>query len=108
MMTEVHVSPEFQNDLISIADYAVFLTNDSEAAARIVSGLLDTADQLAVFPRSGKKLFLPGGLDSGFRCIVYKRYLIVYRIQNDEVYILRAVHSAQDHMRILFPGAGEK
>ena len=70
---------------------------------KLTESLLDAVDQLAVFPRMGKKLYLPGGEDSGYRCVVHKQYMIVYIVREETVYVARIVHTSQDYLRRLFP-----
>ena len=102
-MAKILISPEFRNDLIGISDYLSFLTDDPERVDKLTESLLDAVDQLAVFPRMGKKLYLPGGEDSGYRCVVHKQYMIVYIVREETVYVARIVHTSQDYLRRLFP-----
>ena len=64
---------------------------------------MDATDILAKYPESGARVFLPGGLDSGYRFVVFEEYLAIYQIRFNEVYIARAVNVKQDYMRVLFP-----
>ena len=72
----------------------------SEEKAR---GILDAAERLADFPESGKRVFLPGGLDSGYRFLVFESWVVVYRIWRQEVQVARVIPAALDYMRVLFP-----
>ena len=103
MRYNVRYSPEFLNDLLQIGDYIESQFCDPAAADRITSGIMDTTERLAEYPESGARVFLPGGLDSGYRFVTFGEYLAVYRTQFNEVYIVRAVHAKQDYMRVLFP-----
>ena len=103
MRAKVNYSPEFLNDLFRISDYIESQFYDPDAADRITFGIVDATDHLADFPESGAPIFLPGGLDSGYRFVIFQGYLAVYQIRFDEVYVARAVHEKEDYMRILFP-----
>lgn len=103
MRYEIHYSPEFLNDLFEIGDYIESQFRDPDAADRITNGIVDATDVLAAYPETGARIFLPGGLDSGYRFVVFRGYLAVYRIQPGGVYVARAVHEKQDYMRVLFP-----
>ena len=98
----VRYSPEFLNDLDDIADY-IAVEYGADAAERITNGIVDAADILAEYPESGQKVFLPNGIDSGYRFVMYGNYLAVYRFQFNEAYVVRAVRTRQDYMRVLFP-----
>ena len=103
MRAKVNYSPEFLNDLFRISDYIESQFHDADAADRITSGIVNATDHLADFPESGAPIFLPGGLDSGYRFVIFQGYLAVYQIRYNEVYVARAVHEKEDYMRILFP-----
>ncbi len=103
MRYNVHYSPEFLNDLDNIADYNVSEFCDPAAAERITNGIVDATVILEEYPESGRKVFLPNGMDSGYRFVVYRDYVAVYRFEWNEVYVARAVNVRQEYMRILFP-----
>ena len=64
---------------------------------------MDATDILSDYPETGAKIFLPGGLDSGYRFVTFEDYLAIYQIRFNEVYIARAFNVRQDYMRVLFP-----
>ena len=103
MSHTIQYSPEFQRDLDDIWDYIVLEFANPDAADRIADGILDAVRILADFPYSGRKVLLPGGMDSGYRFVVFEAYVIVYRIHGNHVQVARVVHSALDYMRSLFP-----
>lgn len=103
MRCEVRYSPEFLNDLFEIGDYIESKLKNPAAADHITAGIMDATDGLADYPERGPRLFLPGGLDSGYRYVVFQSYLAIYRALPDGVYVVRAVHERQDYMRMLFP-----
>ena len=103
MRYRINYSPEFLDDLFEIGDYIESQFHNPEAAERVTNGIIDTTDILADYPGTGARVFLPGGLDSGYRFVAFQGYLAVYRLQPGEIYIARAVHEKQDYMRVLFP-----
>ena len=103
MRYSVQFSPQFLRDLYEIEDYITYTFHDPQAAQRITDGIVNATDILADYPETGARIFLPGGLDSGYRFVIYQGYLAIYAIRPDGVYIVRAVHEKQDYMRILFP-----
>lgn len=103
MRCNVRYSPAFLDDLMRIEEYIKTQFHDPDAAARVTDGILDATEALAGCPESGARVFLPGGLDSGYRFVIYKGWLAVYTLRSGEVCVARAVHEKQDYMRVLFP-----
>ena len=103
MHYNLNYSPAFLEDLYQIGDYIETQFQNPAAADRITTGIMDATDVLAEFPETGAKVFLPGGLDSGYRYVVFEDYLAIYQIRFQEVYIARAINKRQDYMRVLFP-----
>lgn len=103
MRYDLRYSPAFLEDLYQIADYIETQFRNPAAADRITDGIVNATENLASFPETGNAIYLPGGLDSGYRYVVFEHYLAIYQIRFQEVYILRAVHERQDYMRVLFP-----
>lgn len=99
----VDYSPEFRRDLDNIWNYIVSEYQDTDAAERMTNGIVDMTEILFTFPFSGQPIFLPGGMDSGYRFLVFEAYVIVYRVLHDSVQVSRTVHSSADYMRVLFP-----
>ena len=103
MQYKINYSPAFLDDLFQIGDYIEIQFHNPPAADRITNGIMDATDILAEYPETGAKIFLPGGLDSGYRFVTFEDYLAIYQIKFNEVYIARAVNVRQDYMRVRFP-----
>ena len=103
MQYRVEYSPEFQRDLDDIWSYIVSEFKNVDTAERIIDGILDATEILFTYPFSGQQVFLPGGMDSGHRILVFEAYVIVYRVLHNSVQVVRAVHSSLDYMRVMFP-----
>ncbi len=103
MQYRVEYSPEFLRDLDEIWVYIYQEYQNPDAAERITNGIVDTTEILLTFPYSGRVVYLPGGMDSGYRILVFEGYVISYRVFQDVVQVTRAVSSLQDYMRVLFP-----
>ena len=103
MQYRVDYSPEFQRDLDDIWNHIVSEYQDADAAERITNGIVDATEILFTFPLSGQAVFLPGGMDSGYRILVFESYVIVYRVFHDTVQVSRTVHASADYMRVMFP-----
>ncbi len=101
MQCKVKYSPEFQNDLDKIWEYIALELSNLSAADDIVPGLLDVTEKLYENPEAGRRIFLPGGMESGYRFVIYKQYLAIYCIREKDVLVLRAVHTLQDYIRTI-------
>ena len=102
-MAKVRYSPEFLRDLQRMEDYISYEMFDPDSAVETRNGLLSKTDTLETFPERGIPLHLPDGTFTGYRGVLYKNYIAVYRVVGDEAEVTRAAHTSQDYMRIVFP-----
>lgn len=78
-------------DLDAIHD---FIARDSpHYATRCVERLIEAVDPLADLPRVGR--IVPEG-DGRHREIIEPPYRILYRVEGDQIYIVRVIHGARD------------
>lgn len=77
-------------DLLAIADY--LSDRDSAAASRFVDLAEATASLLERFPRSGRPL--AGARD--VRTMAFGRWILIYRVEEDLVRVLRVVDGSRD------------
>lgn len=104
MPGKVEYSPRAIRDLDEIWDYIDKNLGNTDAAQRIVSGIMDSIDSIAAFPKSGPKLIFEDVPESGYRFIVYKHYMDFYRLKPDDtLYVDRIVYGRRDYMSLLFP-----
>jgi len=90
-MVKVIWSPVARRDLEAIADY---IAADSPARAGVfVDRLIDAAEQLAQFPRSGRIIPEVGDPDS--REMIFGAYRVMYHVETDAVIIASIVHGAR-------------
>lgn len=91
-MGKVIWSPSALEDVNSIAE---FISRDSvDQAALFVVRLLEATDRLQGYPRSGR--VIPEIGNQSCREIIYGSYRIMYRLENDDVWITGIVHGARD------------
>jgi len=104
MQSKIEYSPRALKDLDEIWDYIEVELCNPSAAQNTVDGIMDRVDGIASFPESGSKLEFENGLNSGYRYVVFKKYLAFYRLKPDDVvYVDRVIYGGRDYMRILFP-----
>lgn len=91
-MGKVIWSPSALNDIDAIAEH---IARDSiDRAALFVSRISETTDQLQKFPLSG--CVIPEIGDKSCREIIYGSYRIMYRVEDNDVWVTGVVHGARD------------
>jgi addiction module RelE/StbE family toxin len=84
-----------RSSLDDVDQIAQFISRDSpDQAALFVARLIEAADRLALFPRSGRVIPEIGGEDC--RQVIYGDYRILYRVQGGDVWITAVLHGARD------------
>lgn len=100
MSKKIHFSKHFLIDLEKIGDYITEQISN-KTALKVTDEILASLKILYEYPKAGQILFLPDGFISGYRYLVCKKYIIFYKIINDEVFIARVFHQKQDYISIL-------
>ena len=87
---QIRWTPAAVNDLETIADY--LCDNAPERAAELVRQIYESPDRLTRFPRVGR-----AGRRHGTRELIVNSlpYVIVYRLTDEAIHILRVLHGAQ-------------
>jgi len=81
------------DDLSGIKDY---IARDSTYYAdKFVDEVFNTVEQLEVLPRSGR--MVPERYSPDFREITHGSYRIIYRIIDDDVYIVTMIHGRRNY-----------
>lgn len=47
-------------------------------------------------------MYLENDVNSGYRYVHYKNYVVFYMVKNDDVYIVRILHRLQNYVSQLF------
>ncbi len=90
-MHHVRILPSANIDLIEIADY--LYSRNVSAADRILDAINERIENLRKLPLSGP---LRDDLSPGLRYFVEKDYLVFYRVEDEEVHIIRVLHGKRD------------
>jgi len=91
-MGKVTWAPSALEDVNSIAEY---IARDSvDQAALFVLRLFEATDRLQKFPLSGR--VIPEIGKQSCREIIYGSYRIMYRLDNNEVWITGVIHGARN------------
>ena len=91
-MAQVIWAPSALDDIAAIAEY---IARDSpDVASLFIRRLMEATDRLQDFPLSGR--IIPEIDEPDAREIIYGAYRIMYRVNEDEVWITGVVHGARD------------
>ena len=101
-MIEIKYSVESRNDLAKIKEYISEEFDNPTAAARMVAHITKRIRELKQFPEMGALLSSIVDIESNYRFLVCKNYLAFYRVEGNEVYIVRVIYGGRDYISILF------
>ena len=91
-MGQVIWAPSALDDADEIAK---FIARDSKSrAGLLISRIFKVTESLAQFPLSGR--MIPEMGDQSCREIMYGSYRIMYRVENDDIWVVGIVHGARD------------
>ena len=83
-------------------DYIKYKLCSPIAAKNTVSGILDKIENLKSHSDIGNIWYLENDVNSGYRYVHYKNYVVFYMVKNDDVYIVRILHRLQNYVSQLF------
>lgn len=101
-MARVVVTPAARADLVAIRKYSIEQFGADVADAYFL-GFDQAFDRLADHPQIGVAM---DDLRKNIRCLVHRRYRILYQTEENTVTIARIVHHAMDARRALKGEAG--
>ncbi len=102
MLNKIEYSPKALQDLDEIWNYIENKLYNPVAAKNTINGILDKVENLISFPEAGKKLMFENKIDSGYRFISFKNYLVFYRLESNTIFIDRVIYSGRNYTKILF------
>ena len=92
---KVIFSPVAERDLESTGDYIAL--DNSRRALRFIEQIRERCTAIAAAPTAAP---VRDEILEGLRVVVHERYLIFYRILNNEIRIERILHGARDIERL--------
>ena len=101
-MPRLSISPEVRKDLRDIQAYISEKLESPRAAFNMVSGIIERIKTLPQFPEKGTPLSSKVPFATNYRFLKSKNYLIFYRYENDNVFIVRIIYARRDYLKILF------
>ena len=101
MSYTINYTEKALDDLNDCFDYIILADCDVIAAERFIDSITDYIEILTENPELGKILVLES-YKTNYRYLVYKKYMIFYSVANNNIDILRIIHSRRDNIAILF------
>ena len=101
MNYRIEILPSAWEDLKQIVDHYV-IQFDAETAMRVTSYILDTIERLKTFPNSGSMLpddWLNG---QGYRMVICKKHVAIYRLIEDTVYIYHIANTQTEYTKLFY------
>ena len=106
MNYKVHISPEAVSDLDGIWDYIHAELYSPIAAFNTISHIMDSINDLEMFPEACPRLSSIVTIESDYRFLVSGNYLAFYRVSAPNVYVDRILYGKSDYLKTLFGHSG--
>ena len=99
----IRYSQKSTKDLDGIYDYIKYELSNPKAAETTINSIHSKIDSIVDFLEDGSKVMFINNIDSGYRRIRYKNYIVFYKINcNGEVFVCRILYSGRNYMNLLF------
>lgn len=97
-MLKLRINPVVVNDLKGIHDYIA--EDNSEYAAKTIHGIYEKFEDIQMFPAIGVELSRRVSFRTDYKYVVWKDYVIIYKIKDEYVEIYRVINRYQDITRV--------
>jgi len=101
-MNIIHYAPEAEDDLARIKEYITEQLINPVAAASTAAKITKHVRKLEQFPEMGTPLSSITNLVTDYRFLVCANYLVFYRIDGNDVNIIRILYERRDYITTLF------
>ena len=101
-MSHIQYTPEAECDLAGIKKYITIQLENPIAALNTVTKITKRIRRLEQFPEMGARLSSILNIATDYRFLVCSNYLVFYRIDGDNVNIIRILYGRRDYATILF------
>ncbi len=100
MKCRIRYSEAAVRDLERVHSEVYDASKSNYIAAEYINDMLDKVELKADFPKSGSPLYY-GNDFTGYYFVVFKAYMIFYRIDGDVLLVDRILYGKSDYMRSL-------
>ena len=103
MSYQISYSPAARRDLDRIEAEVLSASRDWDTAVKYISDLMDLISSYCECPLSASPLYFENGF-TGYYYLVFKAYLIFFRVRENRLLVERILYGKSDYMRSLFGG----
>jgi len=101
-MNTPQFSPLSKNDLMEIQTYIADELQNQSASVNTIKRILDKIRKLTTFPYMGAPLSSIVDVETDYRYLICGNYNVFYRVENDDIFIIRILYNRRDFLKILF------
>mgnify|MGYP002409428695 FL=1 len=98
---KIDILPIAWEDLKKIEDYYAVQFN-AEVAIRVSSHILDCLERLEGFPDSGSTTPDKWLNQQGYRMVICKKYVAIYRVINDSVFVYHIADTRTEYTKLFY------
>lgn len=100
MTFKLRINPIALSDILTIKAYIA--EDNVEAAIQMGNTIYSKFEGLTDFPRIGTSLRTKININTDYRFLVCRAYLIFYKVEGEFVSVFRVLNGMQDYLAILF------
>jgi len=100
MKNSISYRPEALSDLLGIRDWYRLKTND-EIAISVIQNIVESIKKLELFPNLGALTPDPFLNENGFRMLIIKRHVAIYKLIDNTVHVYHIFDSRRDYTKII-------
>ena len=101
-MAKINFTPDALEDMKEIKAYITDELCSEQSAINTTQKIMKRIRQLADFPEIGAPLSSIISLEVPYRFLVCGNYTAFYKVEGDEVHIIRVLYGRRNFMQILF------
>lgn len=101
-MAKINFTPDALEDMKKIKAYITDELCSEQTAIDTIEKIIKRIRRLADFPEIGAPLSSVINLEVPYRFLVCGNYNVFYKVDGDEVHIIRVLNSRRNFMQILF------
>lgn len=101
MQYKIEILPSAWEDLKKIEDYYV-IQFDAETAIKVSDHILDAIERLGTFPDSGSKTPDKWLNEKGYRMIICKKHVAIYRVIEQSVFIYHIADTQTEYTKLFY------
>lgn len=100
-MYNVNILPSAWENLKSIEDYYA-IQFDADTAIKVVNSILDAIERLEAFPDFGSLTPDPWLNEQGYRMVICKKHVAIYRVIGEEIYIYHIADTQTEYHKLFY------